>query len=114
MSVLSECKNQRRGYAYVEVKGGGGGIATSLWGDVFASTGSVGFEDSLSEVDPDVFNGDFKMVAVGTPIWSPFARMQLGGAYGSAAGVGLSTSFDLTGARGKAKVLRKRTECCTE
>ena len=77
--------------------------------------GTAWFEDGLSNVDPDVFNGHFSIASVGTAVYS-ITPVVLGGAVGDASGFGFSTDlFSAYGSvAGKSKVFARSIKDCCE
>ena len=72
--------------------------------------------DSLSDVDPDVFTGGFHMSTITTlVVYSPYSKVRLGGAVGDASGLGLSTDLiSAAGISGYGWTIRKRVEDCCQ
>jgi len=75
----------------------------------------VDFEDGLSHVEPQVFDGEFHMLSVGTIAYNWLMEFKLGGAVGTGKGRGLSTDlFGWFSSKGLRVVVGQKIECCTQ
>ena len=112
-TLMSDCVAGVKGMAQVRVKGSGFGYGGSLLGFFSIGTSTVKFEDGLSFVDPDVFNGAFYMEAIGTIFYSSTANFRLGGAVGDGSGFGIATDiYSVYGANGESTVINKKLMPC--
>ena len=113
-TLFSECVKGKRGYARVHASGPAVGFGLEITG----GGGSITFEDSLSYVDPDVFNGTYKKVAYGIAWGGGFGGgiVELGGATSSLSGLipALIGGIDLSivGSAGRAWVVQKDILSC--
>lgn len=84
-TLRSPCINGKQGYAKIHAAGPAVGFGLVVSG----GGGSITFEDNLSQVDPQVFNGAYKKVAFGAAWGGGFGGgiVQLGGATSSLSGL---------------------------
>lgn len=113
-TLFSECINGKRAYVRVHASGPAVGFGLALTG----GGGSITFEDGLSDVNPDVFNGEYKKVAYGAALGGGVGGgiVQLGSAYSSLSGLvpALVGGIDLSvaGTAGRAWVVDKKIIDC--
>ena len=113
-TLFSECINGKRDYVRVHAAGPAVGFGLALTG----GGGSITFDDGLSDVNPDVFNGEYKKVAYGAALGGGVGGgiVQLGSAYSSLSGLvpALVGGIDLSvaGTAGRAWVVDKKIIDC--
>jgi len=111
--LKSKCVGGKRATVVVDALAGGSGVGLSVFGPVSIGASTVSFEDNLSTLNPDVFNGDFAVGNIGT-IFASITEFAMGGAIGDGSGWNISSNIlDISSAKGKSH-LRKpaRIEDC--
>lgn len=111
--LKSDCVNGKRTIVVVDALATTAGIGISFLGPVSLGASTVTFNDNLSTLDPNIFNGDFSTFNVGTLLASATGFV-MGGAVGDGGGWNVSTSaFDISGGNGKSHLRRPpRIENC--
>ena len=110
--LKSRCVNGKRATVTVAALAVGGGVGLSVFGPVSIGASSVSFEDNLSTLNPNVFDGNFSFGNIGTIIAS-LTEFVMGGAIGDGSGLNLSTSIlDISSGKGKSRVIRRRIDDC--
>jgi RHS repeat-associated protein len=112
--LRSKCVDGKRATVVVDSLAGGAGAGISVYGPISIGSSTVTFEDNLSALNPNVFNGDFSVLNMGTIVAS-FTDFRMGGAIGDGSGWNFSSSvLDFFGARGKSHLRRPaRIENCS-
>ena len=109
-TLLSECINGK--YAYV--RGHASGAAVGFGLAFTGGGGSITFEDGLSDINPNVFDGEYKKVSYGAALGGGVGGgiVQLGSAYSSFSGLALSLiggiDLSIVGTAGRAWVVDQK------
>jgi len=110
--LKSECVGGKKAIARVDALAGGAGTGLSLFGPLSIGASTVSFEDNLSSLNPNIFEGDFSYSNAGT-IFGSITGFALGGAIGDGSGLNISTSIiDISGGRGKSHLTWARFQDC--
>ena len=113
-TLHTDCINGKRGFARVMAGSGTMGFGTPI----SIGGGSVTFEDNLSEVNPNVFNGVYAKFAYGFGFGLTVggSQIQLGNARTSlgslSPSLGAGLDMSVSGSGGRAKVLSQKVETC--
>ncbi|MGY4516269.1 RHS repeat-associated core domain-containing protein [Lysobacter sp. HA18] len=111
--LKSDCVDGKRAQVTVHTLAVGFGLGASVFGPVSIGASTVSFEDHLSQIHPEVFNGEFSFRNLGTVFYSAYAPITLGGAQGDASGWSASTSMiDASSGSGQSYLMSKKFEMC--
>jgi hypothetical protein len=110
--LKSKCVDGKKAIVRVDALAGGVGTGVSLFGPLSIGASSVSFEDNLSSLNPNIFEGDFSYSNAGT-LFGSITSFALGGAIGDGSGLNISTSvIDISGGRGKSHLTSARFQAC--
>jgi RHS repeat-associated protein len=110
--LKSKCVDGKKAIARVDALAGGLGTGVSFFGPLSIGASTVSFEDNLSSLNPNIFEGDFSYTNAGTNFGS-VTSFALGGAIGDGSGLNASTSIiDISGGRGKSHLTWVRFQDC--
>ena len=113
-TLRTKCINGKQGFARIHAKGLGVGFGILAT----YNGGTITFEDNLSDVNPQVFNGQYLKFSYGAAGGAGFGGMivKLGGATSSWGGLKTAAigGFDLAidGVGGSAKVVKSNIKNC--
>ncbi len=114
-TLKSECINNEKYIVRVRVMAGFFGIGASILGAGSVGAGTAVFEDSNSNIDPYVFNGNFNYRGGTLGFLYTYAKATMGGAKGDLSGWGITSDlFMLEDVYGIASVENARKETCCD
>jgi RHS repeat-associated protein len=111
--LKSDCVGGKRATVVVNALADSVGFGGSIFGPIALGASGVTFDDHLTTLNPDVFNGSFTTTNFGT-FFASFTVFSMGNTVGNGSGFNVSTSgLDVSGARGTSHLTKPpRIESC--
>jgi RHS repeat-associated protein len=110
--LKSDCTDGKMAIVRVDALAGGAGTGLSLFGPYTIGASTVTFQDNLSSLNPNIFEGAFSYSNFGT-VFASATAFTLGGALGDGGGLNASTSIlDISEGKGSSRLTWARFQNC--